>query len=357
MTYNKSLKENDDLKLQLVKLVREDGLSIAQAARALGLSERTCQCFFKQDMQWAEDWWDSFENYFNGFAEVGETAAPEDEILMVADYKERVSTTDKKEPSVKILFIDIETAPLAGAVWGLWQNNVSLNQIERDWYILSFSAKWAHSDEVIYFDKSESWDTEDDLPLLIEAWKLLNQADIVVGQNSKKFDEKKLNARFIINGLQPPSHYRSVDTLEIAKKNFGFTSNKLEYLSDKLCKRYKKLKHAKFAGYELWKECLKGNQEAWLEMQEYNVYDVLALEELYEILRPWHRQHPNTNLYTDSTDHVCSCGHSDWEHDGYHYTNLSKFDRFRCVKCGAQARGRVNLLPENKRKSLRMNII
>lgn len=354
MTYNKSLKEDDDLKLQLVKLVREDGLSIAQAARALGLSERTCQCFFKQDMQWAEDWWDSFEDYYNSPSNVVDTSAHEDSVLI---DNERASPTDKKEPSVKILFIDIETAPLAGAVWGLWQNNVSLNQIERDWYILSFSAKWAHSNEVIYLDKSESWDTEDDLPLLIEAWKLLNQADIVVGQNSKRFDEKKLNARFIINGLQPPSHYRSVDTLEIAKKNFGFTSNKLEYLSDKLCKKYKKLKHAKFAGYDLWKECLKGNQEAWLEMQEYNVYDVLALEELYEILRPWHRQHPNINLYSNSTENICSCGHSDWEHDGYHYTNLSKFDRFRCIKCGAQARGRVNLLPENKRKSLRMNII
>ena len=49
----------------------------------------------------------------------------------------------------------------------------------------------------------------------------------------------------------------------IAKECFGFTSNKLEYMTDKLCKKYKKLKHGKYAGFELWKECLHGNMDAW----------------------------------------------------------------------------------------------
>jgi hypothetical protein len=105
VTYNKSLKENDDLKLQLVKLVREDGCSIAEAARILQLSERTCQSFFKQDMQWAVDWWKEFDKTKKQFVgwmkpaffeklqaevEFG-TPATEDEMLMVADYKERIS--------------------------------------------------------------------------------------------------------------------------------------------------------------------------------------------------------------------------------------------------------------------------
>ena len=217
--------------------------------------------------------------------------------------------------------------------------------------------KWQHEDEVMYQDKRESWDCEDDSELLEGIWKLLDEADIVVGQNSKRFDEKKLNARFIMNGMKPPSSYRSIDTLEIAKRHFGFTSNKLEYMSDKLCKRYKKLKHGKFAGFELWKECLRGNPAAWDEMEDYNVHDVLALEELYDVMKPWYKAHPNLNLYTNTDDVSCVCGANDWEHNGYHYTNLSKFDRFRCNGCGATNRGRVNLLTESKRKTVKMNVL
>lgn len=58
-------------------------------------------------------------------------------------------------------------------------------------------------------------------------------------------------------------------------------------MTDKFCKKYKKLKHKKFPGHELWKECLKGNKEAWNEMRKYNIHDVLATEELYNVLKQW----------------------------------------------------------------------
>ena len=29
----------------------------------------------------------------------------------------------------KVLVFDIETAPMLGYVWGLWENNVALNQV------------------------------------------------------------------------------------------------------------------------------------------------------------------------------------------------------------------------------------
>jgi hypothetical protein len=258
----------------------------------------------------------------------------------------------------KMLVIDIETAPILANVWGLFKQNIGLNMIHQDWYVLSYCAKWVGDDSKVYYeDKRNSYNTEDDSGLLEGIWKLLDEADIVIGQNSVRFDTKKLNSRFILNGMKPPSTYRQIDTLLMAKKAFSFTSNKLEYMTDKLCKKYKKLKHGNFAGFEMWKECLSGNMKAWEEMEEYNIHDVLSTEELYTILRPWYRSHPNMNLYHDSDDVVCSCGCSDWEHKGYHYTNLSKFDKFQCTSCGTEVRGRVNLLPENKRKSLRANII
>lgn len=252
----------------------------------------------------------------------------------------------------KILFYDLETAPLKSYLFSMWQNGVGLNQIETDWYLMSFTAKWADSDEVIYMDIRDKYDQEDDTELLKVLWKLLNEADIVIGHNIKRFDNKKLNARFILNGMEPPSTYRSIDTLQIAKALFGFTSNKLEYLTDKLCTVYKKSKHTKFPGFELWAECLKGNIEAWEEMEEYNKFDVLSNQELYEVLMPWDKTLPNFDVYIDEEIDI-----SEWIEDGYHYTNLGKYQRYRNKVTGQQRRGRTNLLTKEKRKSLLANIV
>lgn len=102
---------------------------------------------------------------------------------------------------------------------------------------------------------------EDDTILLKDLWNLLHQADYVIAHNGRKFDCGKINARFIQNDMLPPSPYRIIDTLEIAKRSFNFTSNKLQYLADAL-KCAPKLKHGKFPGFELWNECIKDNEEA-----------------------------------------------------------------------------------------------
>lgn len=257
----------------------------------------------------------------------------------------------------RMLVIDIETAPVLAHVWGLFKQNVGLNMIDRDWFILSYAAKWVGEDEVFYSDKRDSFDSEDDTEMLEEVWKLLDEADIVIGQNSVRFDMKKLNSRFIINGMKPPSHYRQVDTLLMAKRHFGFTSNKLEYMTDKLCTRYKKSTHGKFTGFELWKQCLAGNQEAWEEMQDYNSRDILSTEELYFKLAPWSNNHPNINAYHDREETFCTCGSNSWTPAGYHLTNTSKYLKMVCDSCGATQRDRVNLLPKDKRKSLKANVV
>lgn len=253
----------------------------------------------------------------------------------------------------KILLLDIETAPILGYVWQLWDQNVALNQIKSDWYILSWSAKWLGDapNKTMYADQRKAKNIEDDSKLLKGIWQLLDEADIVIGQNSNAFDIKKLNARFILNGMQPPSSFKKIDTMLLAKKHFGFTSNKLEYMSDKLCKKYKKLKHTKFPGFEMWRECLAGNIKAWKEMEVYNKYDVLALEELYTKLIPWDNT-INFSVYRDDTKHICTCGSSNYKLNGYAYTSTGKFQRYKCVDCGSETRSKTNLLSKDKRKSL-----
>lgn len=271
-------------------------------------------------------------------------------------YYRAIRSGKIKREQPKVLLFDLETAPILGAVWGLFDQNIPLNQIEQDWFILSFSAKWLNDppDKIIYFDQRNSRDIEDDSKLLGKLWKLLDEADVVITQNGVQFDSKKVNARFIINGFQPPSSYRHIDTLKLAKKYFGFTSNKLEYMTNKLCTKYKKLSHGKFPGFLLWKECLKGNKDAWNEMQKYNSYDVLSLEELYNKLIPWDGNKTiNFNVYNDEPINLCKCGSSEFKRNGFNYTNNAKYQRYKCIKCGAESRANVNLLSKEKKKSLR----
>jgi hypothetical protein len=253
----------------------------------------------------------------------------------------------------KVLIYDIETAPLLGYVWGLWENNVGLNQVHSDWHVLSWSAKWlgAPEKQVMYMDQRGAKDIEDDRVILQGIWDLLDVADIVITQNGKSFDQKKLNARFIMHGFQPPSSYKHIDTKLIAKRHFKFTSTKLEYMTDKLCVKYKKQKHFKFAGFELWKEVLAGNLEAWKEMEHYNKYDVLSLEELYTKLIPWDTT-INFNLYHDDEHHVCKCGSKTFIKNGFYYTNAAKYQKHKCKQCGAETRSKANLFSKEKTASL-----
>jgi uncharacterized protein YprB with RNaseH-like and TPR domain len=255
----------------------------------------------------------------------------------------------------KVLFFDIETAPILAHVWGLFDQTVGLNQIKSDWHLLAWAAKWMGDppSKIMYMDQRHAKKMSDDKRILQGIWKLLDEADIVVTQNGDAFDIKKLNARFILNGFKPPSSYKQVDTRKIAKRKFGFTSNKLEYMTDKLNRSYKKQKHSKFSGFELWTECLAGNKEAWREMEKYNKYDVLSLEELYHKLQPWDNS-INPNLYSSGNSLVCACGSENFKKGGYSYTAKGKFQRYVCLDCGAETRGTSNLFTAEKRTSLRV---
>jgi len=278
----------------------------------------------------------------------------------VNDILARVSEdVSEEQDGPKILFLDTETAPVRAFVWRLFKENVGLNQIQTDWFLLSFCAKWLGQDDVIYQDLRGYVKEEDDSLLLDTLWELLDDCDIVVGHNMKGFDVKKINARFLSMGYDCPSPYKIVDTLEIAKKQFGFTSNKLAFLTDKLCMKYKKSEHGKFHGFHLWDECLKDNPDAWRELEEYNKLDVLSLEELYLKLRSWDSKHPNVGLYYNDDKMRCNTCGSDAmikQYGKYAYTNLSKFETYRCDNCGSHKRMRKNVRTKEQMRNTLMNV-
>ncbi len=241
----------------------------------------------------------------------------------------------------KILLFDIETAPLKAYIWRLWKQDTHLDQIISDWFCIAWSAKWLYSTTVMgEVLTPEEVKHENDSRIMKALWELINEADIVVSHNGNKFDIPRINSRFIINGLEPTKPFFSVDTCQVAKKQFGFSSNKLDALAT-----YFNLEHKLDTDFNLWKECLNGSKEALQYMLHYNKKDVLILEEVYLKLRPWIKNHPNLgNLQGDSM--VCSiCGSNDIHviPDKYYFTQVGKYPIYRCKKCGAITRGRKSI--------------
>lgn len=188
------------------------------------------------------------------------------------------------EAKPKILFLDIETAPIEAYTWGLFDQNIGINQIKSDWYMLCWSAKWLDWDFVLSDQLSTKESIKkNDKRISKSVLELMNSADIIVGHNIDAFDVKKINARLIYNGCPLPTHYQTIDTLKLARKIFGITSNKLDYL----CRFMWVGQKVSTWGFELWERCVKWEQEALDLMREYCQNDVVILEKLYKKIIPY----------------------------------------------------------------------
>lgn len=243
----------------------------------------------------------------------------------------------------RILILDIETFPNVAHVWRFFKENVGAKQVLEHSTIASFAYKWLGEDGVVYFDAQH----QSEKKLLKELLGVLDAADIVVAHNGNKFDLPTIQGRAMVVGLKPPSPYKTIDTLLVARYEFNFPANSLEYLAI-LLECAPKLAHKKFPGFELWNECMKGNAEAWEEMKTYNIQDVKTLEEVYLKMKPWMKRHPNVAVYEETDELVCpKCGSRHINRRGFAYTNTGKYQRFVCNGCGGWARTRYTELNKN----------
>lgn len=240
---------------------------------------------------------------------------------------------------MKILLLDIETAPNLAYVWGVWQQNIGINQIENNGYVLCWAAKWL-GEEKIHFG---SLHKHSPVSMLERIHRLVDQADAVVHYNGQKFDMPVLNREWLKYGFAPPAPYKHIDLLQVAKRQFRFVSNKLDYVSQFLGLGHK----VRHEGHELWTACMKGDSKAWGRMKEYNIQDVVLLEKLYGRLIPWIDKHPSHGAVSESV--VCpKCGHDELQQRGFAITALHKYRRYQCKACGGWARGNKTVLPRTK---------
>lgn len=254
----------------------------------------------------------------------------------------------------RTLIIDIETSPIEAYVWQLFDQTVAVNQIKTEWSILSYAAKWLGESKVHYECTGGRGKAKvrDDKILMPGLHELLEEAEIVVGQNHKKFDIRKINARMIEHGVKPYSPFKIVDTSIEARRYFAFTSRKLDWMSSHLTDTPKD-KHKEFPGFDLWSACLADDPKAWREMKRYNIRDVEATERVYLKILPWIATHPNAAVFIEDKEPRCpKCGSKSMNRRGYALTQQGQYPRFQCQDCGGWARGKQQQLAHNVRKNL-----
>jgi RNase P subunit RPR2 len=177
----------------------------------------------------------------------------------------------------------------------------------------------------------------------------VDDADVIIAHNGTRFDIPKINTRFILNGLKPPHPYQVLDTNKVAYKQFGFSSNKLDYLGKLLVNKQKQ-----HTDYELWIKCENGDQESLDYMKEYCIADTTLLEEVYVQLRPWMKSHPNLAVLMDAKEPCCpNCGGFEFTEGNHYYTTpQNKYQTVRCNSCGAVNRKKVSELTNEQRKTI-----
>lgn len=257
--------------------------------------------------------------------------------------------------TAKILILDIETLPIEAYTWGIWQQNIGINQIKKDWTLLSWSAKWLFDSRVYSAILTpKECKQRNDKRITNAIWSLIDEADIVIAHNAKKFDLKKLNTKFVMHGLNKPSHYEVIDTLPHLRKQFGFTSNKLDYVN-KLLGLDRKNESGDFT---LWEACVKGDKESLERMIKYNINDVVILEETYLRIRNWIVPHPNVGLHVDDNLVACpTCGSEHLSETGKHYTTqVNQYTELRCDDCGSLSRSRKSVTSLKKRTKLIVSV-
>jgi len=247
----------------------------------------------------------------------------------------------RKQSPAKVLIFDLETAPNKGYFWGLWEQNIQTSFVIENWFLLSWSAKWLFEDE-IYSSRLTVKELREgnDKRIIQTLWGMLEEADVVIAHNLNKFDKKRAQTRFMMNGLQPPSSYLQIDTLQHARKSFAFPSNRLDALGEYLGVGRKmetpkglwmNIMQCTEAKHYKSKEAAKKADESLDIMVAYCNQDVLLLEDVYMEIRGYVRPHPNIGLFSHEEGMICpTCGSTHLKLVGEYSTSSNTYDEYRC---------------------------
>lgn len=249
---------------------------------------------------------------------------------------------------LKILIIDIERLPgwvelqksginLSGPFWDLsgWKwlikHRLSPDVVTR--WPRTICAAWRFLGDSGTEFASEWGDGPEGL--MRRTWEAYDAADIVVGHNLARFDTKHLNTGWRDSGFMPPSPYKTIDTLQVARRHFGDESKTLDALTRRIGLSGKTDKYDPAVALA----ACEGDVEAQTRIQGYNVGDIDATEALYLRLLPWINAHPHVTPDAGNARAACPrCGSRNVTRNGSWSPGVYRYAVYRCTDCGGNYR-------------------
>lgn len=279
---------------------------------------------------------------------------PRKEAPMALTVKPKPRIQKETLKHVRILTLDIERLPgrakvphrgltVEGEWWDLsgWKHVIG-RRIHPDNVTayprsICAAARWYGEKKVMF---TSEWGKGGYEAFIRQTWEWFDQADIVVGHNMAGFDEKHLRGAWLELGLMPPSPWRTIDTLKVARGQFNLESNTLNALCERLGVPAKTDKYdAKVAH-----AALAGDTKAQKKLQKYNEGDIEATEGLFDRLRPYIKNHPHLGQFSGNEWACSNCGAPVGESTGTAHTNVQRYRAYVCDSCGAHQRGNRKLI-------------
>jgi hypothetical protein len=214
-----------------------------------------------------------------------------------------------KDYTAKVLIYDIETSLVEFNGWWTGKQYVGHDQLMSEPRIITISYKWLNSDKVHVL----TWDKKQcDKKLMKEFLEIYNSADMVIGQNNDRFDNRFINARAMKYNLDVNTYIKSFDIMKQTKNLFRLPSYSMAYIT-KFLGIAGKLQHT---GISMWRTIQYGTHEesakALQLMSDYNAQDVLATEEMYLKLRKYMGNITHLGVLSGESKISCpNCGGDD----------------------------------------------
>jgi hypothetical protein len=248
-----------------------------------------------------------------------------------------------------VMTLDIERLPgrarlqhrgltIEGDFWDLsgWKNVIGY-RIHPDYVIewpRTICAAWRFYGQKRTEFASEWGDGREDM--LRRIWDAYDKAEVVYGHNVDRFDTRNLNAEWLTLGMMAPSPFKVVDTLKEARKTFGFESNTLASLTERLGVSTKTDKYDVVTA----RAAVAGDKAAQRKLKAYNVGDIDASEAFVDRLRGWIPGHPHNVIGTIDDRPTCNqCWGDNLLRTGVKLAAQITYTLFRCQDCGANVQG------------------
>ena len=235
-------------------------------------------------------------------------------------YRDNDILNKSEEKKLKYLYWDLENSLMEGRFFRVRDENIPPHRITKHSHLLSIA--WAFNDEEPQSLRMTPEDvkTGNDLALVVKMIEMINESDVIVTYNGKRFDWGVLCTRALAYGLPPIKKVPHIDLFQDTKA-FRFPSRSMQAVSMYLGLDGK----IATSGGMLWERCADWwnrteCEEALEEMEIYNRQDIVATRDLHYRLQGW-----------GSTVNV-----------GNVVNQLTEDDALRCVHCGSDKISEMN---------------